>query len=274
RGEALFRFRDGSVVSLKRTDFKALPRALLNLKAKRRQVMFNRDFTTAEFEYAGRKVLLEGPSESPLFFAEHLFLGGGEYPAVDVRGRVVVDVGANIGDTAIYFALNGASKVVAFEPFSDLAAMARKNILRNGLGKNVEIVEAGVSNKTASIHLENGGGAHSASSQVSEGASPGKSKIELLSLSDVVEKYAISEAVLKLDCEGAEYGIILDAGAPLLRRFRAILVEYHYGYENLAKKLESAGFKVRLHGPPKYDFNPGWKHPLIRVGVLLAERTD
>jgi hypothetical protein len=33
-----------------------------------------------------------------------------------LRGRDVVDVGANVGDTALYFVLNGARKVIALEP--------------------------------------------------------------------------------------------------------------------------------------------------------------
>ena len=39
------------------------------------------------------------------------------YDFCDVNGRYVVDVGANIGASAIYFATKGAKKVLAFEPF-------------------------------------------------------------------------------------------------------------------------------------------------------------
>jgi len=37
----------------------------------------------------------------------------GEYEPLNVEGSVVVDVGAYIGDSAIYFALKGARKVIA-----------------------------------------------------------------------------------------------------------------------------------------------------------------
>ncbi len=40
----------------------------------------------------------------------------GEYGVLDVSGKVVIDVGASIGDSAIYFALKGARKVIAIEP--------------------------------------------------------------------------------------------------------------------------------------------------------------
>jgi hypothetical protein len=39
------------------------------------------------------------------------------YDFCDVNGRYVVDVGANVGASAIYFATRGAKKVLAFEPF-------------------------------------------------------------------------------------------------------------------------------------------------------------
>jgi predicted RNA methylase len=44
----------------------------------------------------------------------------GEYEVPEVlsglRGRDVIDVGASVGDTALYFVLNGARKVIAVEP--------------------------------------------------------------------------------------------------------------------------------------------------------------
>jgi len=39
------------------------------------------------------------------------------YDWLDVKGKRVLDVGASIGDTAVYFAVKGASEVVAFEPY-------------------------------------------------------------------------------------------------------------------------------------------------------------
>ena len=44
----------------------------------------------------------------------------GDYEVPEVlsglRGRDVIDVGASVGDTALYFVLNGAGKVIAVEP--------------------------------------------------------------------------------------------------------------------------------------------------------------
>jgi hypothetical protein len=41
----------------------------------------------------------------------------GEYEPLGVEGRVVVDVGAFVGDSTIYFALKGADRVITVEPY-------------------------------------------------------------------------------------------------------------------------------------------------------------
>ncbi len=295
RKEAVFRFRDRTELRLERPKSKAPPRALLLLKAGGYKVDYNEDFTKVQFDYAGRRIALSGPSKVPFHFAYNLFLRRSEYPTVDVKGKVVVDVGANIGDTAVYFMANGAEKVIAFEPFPDLLKIARLNVRQNGLESRVELVEAGVGGVTGAVRVSGADSTHSGGSQLTGSESPQAPEsrpggatpespagvarpesqagsIRLISLSDVAEKYALSDAVLKVDCEGAEYGILLDADKSVLRKFSTIMLEYHYGYENLLKKLQSAGFSVKICGRPKYDCNPEWKNKFLRVGVLLAER--
>lgn len=40
-----------------------------------------------------------------------------DYGKLPVVGKTVVDIGANIADTPIYFATHGAKKVICLEPF-------------------------------------------------------------------------------------------------------------------------------------------------------------
>jgi predicted RNA methylase len=42
------------------------------------------------------------------------------------RGKIVIDIGVNIADSSIYFALKGADKVIAIEPFPRNYEMAKK----------------------------------------------------------------------------------------------------------------------------------------------------
>ncbi|MEM3860276.1 MAG: hypothetical protein QW478_12900, partial [Candidatus Micrarchaeaceae archaeon] len=48
------------------------------------------------------------------------------YQFLKVEGKDVIDIGANIGDTAIYFAIKGARKVISLEPYPYTFAQAIK----------------------------------------------------------------------------------------------------------------------------------------------------
>jgi tRNA G37 N-methylase Trm5 len=57
----------------------------------------------------------------------------GEYEPLGVEGRVVVDIGAFVGDSTIYFALKGARKVIVIEPHPGAYAEMLDNIKLNNL---------------------------------------------------------------------------------------------------------------------------------------------
>jgi len=54
-----------------------------------------------------------------------------------------VDVGAASGDTAIYFALNGAKHVYAFEPYPYSYNIAKENIKLNHLEDKITMLNEG-----------------------------------------------------------------------------------------------------------------------------------
>jgi predicted methyltransferase len=60
--------------------------------------------------------------------------GGYEVPEVlsGLRGRDVIDVGVNVGDTALYFILNGARRVIAVEPLPSVVKCAEENVRLSG----------------------------------------------------------------------------------------------------------------------------------------------
>jgi methyltransferase, FkbM family len=64
------------------------------------------------------------------------------YSVVDVRNRDVVDVGAFVGDTAVYFIKRGAHKVLAIEPHPRAFNELIRNIRINGLQGRVVPINA------------------------------------------------------------------------------------------------------------------------------------
>ena len=96
-------------------------------------------------------------------------------------------------------------------------------------------------------------------------------KIPLITLSDLISKYKISTAVLKLDCEGCEYDSILTADKSILLKFTHIQIEYHYGYKNLKEKLENCGFTVTVTDP--YYIKNKQAGKSMFYGYLYAKRS-
>ena len=138
-----------------------------------------------------------------------------EYRWLPVRGAWVVDIGAAIGDSAIYFAARGAEGVVAYEIDPDRAAQLSANIAANGLSGRI---------RGRPVKLRTFG-------EAAEGIPDGR------------------DAVLKIDCEGCEYPMLESSSKRELRRFRAMIMEYHYGVEPVVQSLEAAGFRVTYTGP-------------------------
>jgi len=151
-----------------------------------------------------------------------------EYSFLPVDDKEVIDIGANIGDSSIYFARRGASKVIAVEPDRISYDYAEKNIITNGFSKVVNLVWAGCGSQD----------------------NPSTEKFpQFLTLETLIKKFCSFPQILKVDCEGCEYAFILNASHEDLNRFSHIQIEYHFGYQNLKTKLEDCGFEVSYTQP-------------------------
>lgn len=171
-----------------------------------------------------------------------------EYDFLPFDGKTVIDIGANIGDSCVYFALRGSSRIIAIEPFPTNYELAKKNIDVNGFTDRITLHLAGCAAETGDIIIDPLYKSNGQSSLV--GFKQGI-KIPLLTLRDILIENDVSreEAVLKMDCEGCEYETILSSTADTLTYFSHIELEYHRGYKNLKEKLEKCGFQVSVTRP-------------------------
>lgn len=154
----------------------------------------------------------------------------GEYDFLEVDGWDVVDIGGNIADSSIYFVSKGANRVVSLEPNNQVYKLAVKNISSNNFSDKIQMLN------TACC------GSHENMTNSSQLRSH-------ITLDDIVSFYNIQRGLLKVDCEGCEYDVILSSDSNCLSRFERIQIEYHYGYKNLKRKLESCGFHTRITEP-------------------------
>ena len=75
-----------------------------------------------------------------------------------------------------------------------------------------------------------------------------------------------------MDCEGAEYDLLLNVDGETLRHFDELFVEFHYGLDGLSQALAKAGFEVKPIGKPDYLYSPRNKNPYFQKGMLLARK--
>ena len=168
-----------------------------------------------------------------------------DYGWLNVQGKRVLDIGASIGDTAVYFALRGAREVVAFEPYPFPYQFALRNVEANGL-KNVRVINAGISGNDGTVRVTRGGTTIGDDLEPSD--EPDAVEVPIYSLDRVLEEYGPFD-VMKMDCEGCEYDAVLNSrkiGEP-----RQIQMEYHYGPERLMEALRKAGFEVEATRPKR-----------------------
>jgi FkbM family methyltransferase len=188
------------------------------------------------------------------------------YSKLPINGKTIIDVGANIGDSSIYFALKGAKRVIGIEPFPKNYEIARSNVELNGLSDKVTLLLAGCGGHGGNITVDNSYES-CANSQLTGNAKSG-AKIPLMTLKEILTEFQLTneDIILKLDCEGCEYDVVLSS-ASVLTQFSHILIEYHYGYKDLLESLKKLGFRVS-HTRPVYE--PIHKY---RKGYIVAHRS-
>jgi len=208
------------------------------------------DDNILEFVFNNRDVIFyewnKGDVESSFAFHDYDFL--------DVTNKIVVDIGGSIADTAIYFALKGAKKVIVFEPFPKIFNIAQRNIKVNRLEDKIVLVNAGCG-YDGEVRIREDVESNAGTPLIDFAGTPlidfGEGvKIPVYNLNTIVSKFNIERgSVLKVDCEGCEYDLIRNANKETLNRFEKIQIEYHYGYKELVSILKENGFKIKITIP-------------------------
>jgi len=181
-------------------------------------------------------------------FAEVFIKGEYEVPEAlsGLRGRDVIDVGANAGDSTLYFLLNGTRKVIAVEPLPKVAKCAEENVRLSGATDKVNVINAALGSGPVSVPCDydlwssNGFSTLSAS---------GPCKVPGITLSDLLNMVD-DPYLLKMDCEGCEAQVILGPERERLRAFEHVVFETHphisgVSNEKLLASLKELGFECR-----------------------------
>lgn len=177
------------------------------------------------------------------------------------RESVVIDIGANVGVSVLFFAeMDLVKRVIGYEPFTPTYEELLKNIALNpetshkitvvneALGKDDATVTVDFCPTHTTVSSVNGPIVNTNNRPLVKETIKIRSVVDVVR--DVIKDNPSLELVLKVDCEGSEYEII-DAlqAAGLLTSVSIILMEWHvHGAKPLADVLGPEGFACLMPG--------------------------
>jgi hypothetical protein len=161
----------------------------------------------------------------------------------DFRDKIVIDIGANYGDTALYYANLGA-KVYAIEMDNEIYDGMIENLsLNSELKSNVEPINLTIGDENT--------------------------------VRNIVDKYQIKEIeLLKMDCKGCEFNLVKED----LTNVNKVKIEYttsvnnpnnDHHMENLINLLKDAHFEITV-----FRINPLKTHSNKTFGHIYAVRKN
>ena len=168
------------------------------------------------------------------------------------KNALVIDVGGHIGTFSIYSLLSfKAGKVIALEPNKENFQILNKNVLDNHLSDRIVMMPYALSseNGTVKLYLDEENWGHSLTNQNL------KNYEEVLSITlpSLLEKHNIEECdLIKFNCEGAEFRIILSTDLSTLRKIKMMIILFHEDMDSAGSRVElvnflkSNGFLIRI----------------------------
>lgn len=168
--------------------------------------------------------------------------------STDLVNRSIIDIGANVGTFSILSAYLGANRIICVEPVTPTFNALSENITRSGFTNIVckQNIVSNVAGTVIDISIKEDSGHNSLYNINGE-----SEKVESITLSQLIKEIDSDNIILKLDCEGAEYDILMNASEEDMAKVSAVYMEVHYdlhptykGYDIIKNKLLSFGFNA------------------------------
>ena len=231
-------------------------------------MILSKDFVSIKFD--GRIVKFKWDNQEDFLPLVRLiietFVSGQYFELLATNCDYIVDIGANIGDSLLLFALNN-KKVIAYEPFPRMYNKAVENIRVDRLCENIAILNQGISTTSQFVKIKPNSNNYGGLRIVEN---PHGTDLVITSIGNLFSPIPSNNTGLKIDCEGCGYDLSLKSDAKTFEEVLFIVLEYHYGYKNLEEKLKPMGFSV-THSRPisSTNFEIGEK---IDTGIIIAKK--
>lgn len=144
-------------------------------------------------------------------------------------GDVVVDIGAHWGVFTAFAAARSSGEIFAFEPhpanFSELKRLIRRNHISQVSAKNLALADKP---GRVELYISQKSTRHSVTPMDPLTGEPASESISVPSINLQTALKGIDMVdYLKMDCEGAEFGIIMNTPEAILRSIQRMVIEYH-----------------------------------------------
>jgi FkbM family methyltransferase len=212
--------------------------------------------------------------EDVFVFAEIFY--NGVYELTNPDPGIVIDIGANIGLSSLFFASKPwVSRVFSFEVFKPTAAVARTNIdLNPQLRDKITLNDYGLGGKNETLsaqytpewkaNLSREGIPKNFPATVAPWTETITIRDAAECFGDILDSVPSLPVIVKMDCEGAEWDILPrlhDSGR--LNRVVHLILEYHHkNPEPIEQMLLTSGFSVIRRMTPSSTY----------LGLIYATR--
>jgi len=188
----------------------------------------------------------------------------------------IVDIGAHNGYFSIWAFINTNknSRIFSYEPVPDNYEIALDNIRNNNIS-NIRLYNKGISGKRGEMILylnKQHTGGHSIYKERVMTCSVEKISeinVECGTLEDIFNENEIEDCdFCKIDCEGAEFGILSNAPEDILRKVKVFTIEFHEFGGHKVDELVNLFKKNNFH----VEFNYSPSALGIKYGMLYARK--
>lgn len=202
-------------------------------------------------------VVIESPNRPGARVPVYEMFAEDSYHLREFLGRLVdrpisvLDIGGHIGTfSSLLTNVHPKATVTAYEPSATSADFFRRNVARNGVADRVTVVEAAVSGASGfAAYADNGAGSGLNGLVSADHDASGATEVRTVSFDEAAAATAAPVDVVKMDCEGAEYDLVLGSSPESWASVERVVLEYHpvsgHGWDELRDFFATAGLSVQ-----------------------------
>ena len=201
----------------------------------------------------GTKCLIRNKSDAIAFFENFILEVNNLEDKIEIQQNdIVIDIGAHVGYFTLYAAKRAQNgMVISFEPTKESFSVLKNNVKINNF-QNITINNLAVASISESRILFVDKKYGISNTFYENNTDLEKEIVQTTTLDEIYKKYNLEKIdFLKMDCEGAEFEIILNTSTEILKKIKKISMEIHedmvpHKVEELIVKLSKNGFTINI----------------------------